>query len=91
VWNAVHLHRVLKSDLAYYHDWRPHLDLHKDAPEFRRVQPPQEGNIVAFAEVGDSIIATNAELPEFSSSSGPPKRVEAKTPMRADIQRGPSW
>lgn len=52
VLNAAHLHRVLKSYLAYYHDWRPHLGLHKDAPGFRRVQPPQEGNIVAFPEVG---------------------------------------
>jgi putative transposase len=52
VLNRAHLHRVLESYLAYYHGWRTHLALDKDAPGLRRVQPPQNGKIVAFPEVG---------------------------------------
>ena len=52
VLNRTHLHRVLESYLAYYHRRRTHLGLDKDAPEPRQVQPPEEGNIVAFPEVG---------------------------------------
>ena len=52
VLNQAHLHRVLESYLAYYHGWRTHLGLDKDAPEPRRVQLPEEGKIVAFPEVG---------------------------------------
>jgi len=47
-----HLHRLVQSYLAYYHDWRTHLSLNKDAPEPRRVQSSGEGKIVAFPEVG---------------------------------------
>jgi putative transposase len=43
---------ILESYFTYYHDWRTHLGLDKDAPEPRRVQPPQDGRIVAFSEVG---------------------------------------
>lgn len=46
------LHRLVQSYLAYHHGWRTHLGLGKDAPEPRRVQPPGEGKIVAFPEVG---------------------------------------
>ena len=52
VLNRAHLYHVLESHFAYYHDWRTHLGLDKDAPEPRRVQPPQDGKIVAFPEVG---------------------------------------
>jgi len=31
---------------------RTHLALDKEAPEPRRVQPPRDGKIVAFPEVG---------------------------------------
>jgi len=47
-----HRRRVLQSDLAYYHGCRTHFSLDKDAPEPRRVQPPEEGKISAFPEVG---------------------------------------
>ncbi len=50
--NQAHLRRVLQSYLAYYHGWRTHLSLDKDTPELRRVQPPDNGKIVAFPEVG---------------------------------------
>jgi hypothetical protein len=52
VLNRAHLHRVLESYLAYYHDWRTHLGLAKDSPQAQRVQPPEEGNIVAFPVLG---------------------------------------
>jgi transposase InsO family protein len=52
VLNRAHLHRLLENYLAYYHASRTHLGLDKDAPQARRVQPPEEGNIVAFPEVG---------------------------------------
>jgi len=52
VLNQAHLHRLLKSYFAYYHRSRTHLSLGKDAPEPRPVQGPQEGNIVAFPQVG---------------------------------------
>ena len=47
-----HLHRLLQSYFAYYHGWRTHLGLNKDAPEPRQVQPPGEGKIITFPEVG---------------------------------------
>lgn len=52
VLNRCHLYRLLKHYFAYYHDWRTHLGLDKESPQTRRVQWPQEGNIVAFPEVG---------------------------------------
>lgn len=52
VLNQAHLHRILQSYFTYYHSWRTHLGLNKDAPENRRVQAADEGNIVAFPEVG---------------------------------------
>jgi len=47
-----HLRRLLQSYFAYYHGWRTHLGLAKDAPEPRRVQPLGRGKIIAFPEVG---------------------------------------
>ena len=43
-----HLRRVLQSYLVYYHEWRTHLGLNKDAPEPRQVQAPGQGKIAAF-------------------------------------------
>jgi len=47
-----HLLRLLRDYLAYYHDWRCHLSLDKDAPHPRRAQSPSEGRIVEIPEVG---------------------------------------
>jgi putative transposase len=47
-----HLHRILRSNFAYYHRSRAHLSLGKDAPEARAVQPPSMGGIVELPEVG---------------------------------------
>lgn len=52
VLNRTHLHRLLETYFAYYHATRTHLGLDKDAPQARRMQPPEEGNIVACPEVG---------------------------------------
>jgi hypothetical protein len=52
VFNEGHLRRILLSYLRYYHRSRTHLALGKDAPEPRKVEPPDIGPIVAFPEVG---------------------------------------
>jgi len=46
------LRRTLTSYFAYYHEWRTHLSLGKDAPESRRIQPPQEGRVIEIPAVG---------------------------------------
>jgi transposase InsO family protein len=46
------LHRTLRAYCAYYHRWRTHLALGKDAPQSRRIQPPAEGVVVELREVG---------------------------------------
>jgi transposase InsO family protein len=52
VFSESSLRRTLTAYCAYYHDWRTHLSLRKDAPEARRVQPVTEGKVVAMPEVG---------------------------------------
>src|SRR5207248_1771380 len=46
------LRRALASYASYYHSWRTHLSLGKDAPQFRRMQPSAEGQVVEIREVG---------------------------------------
>jgi putative transposase len=46
------LHRTLTTYFAYYHGWRTHLSLAKDAPQARRTQPTSEGEVVQIREVG---------------------------------------
>ena len=52
VFNEDHLRRVLASYFQYYHRWRTHLSLTMDCPDARPVQPPAQGAVVAFPEVG---------------------------------------
>ena len=52
VMNDAHLRRVLRAYLAYSHEARTPLALGKDAPEPRRVEPPDRGQIVATPLVG---------------------------------------
>ena len=47
-----HLRRVLASYFQYYHRWRKHLSLTMGCPDTRPVQPPGQGAVVAFPEVG---------------------------------------
>jgi transposase InsO family protein len=52
VFNESSLRHVLSGYFAYYHDWRTHLSLSKDAPESRRVQAISDGEIIETAELG---------------------------------------
>jgi putative transposase len=46
------LRRTLTAYFTYYHHWRTHLSLGKDAPEPRRTQLPIEGPVREVLEVG---------------------------------------
>ena len=50
--NDWHLRRLLKSYFRYYHESRTHLSLEKDAPNSRKVEPPEFGKIVRVPQVG---------------------------------------
>jgi transposase InsO family protein len=52
VLNETHLRRLLRDYLTYYHRYRTHLSLEKDAPEPRSVERPDRGRIVASPMVG---------------------------------------
>jgi len=52
VLNEMHLRRLLKEYLAYYHGFRTHLGLGKDCPKTRAVEPPALGRIVELSMVG---------------------------------------
>jgi transposase InsO family protein len=52
VWNERSLRRTLRVYLAYYHHWRTHLALDKDAPDPRATQSPDHGAVVECAHVG---------------------------------------
>jgi transposase InsO family protein len=52
VFNEAGLRRTLSEYFSYYHGTRPHLSLEKDAPEPRKVHPPESGRVVAIAQAG---------------------------------------
>lgn len=52
VLNERHLRRIVARYLDYYHDWRTHLSLSKDAPNWRTVHPPDRGRVVEFSDLG---------------------------------------
>jgi len=52
VWNERSLRRHLQQYLTYYHEWRTHLSLDKDAPVPRAGQPPTCGTIVQVPHLG---------------------------------------
>jgi transposase InsO family protein len=52
VLNERHLRRILTAYFAYYHRARTHLALEKDAPDGRRIEPPELGTIIPIPEVG---------------------------------------
>ena len=47
-----HLRKLLGEYLEHYHRWRCHRSLDMDAPEHRRVQGPEHGDVVQAAEAG---------------------------------------
>jgi putative transposase len=46
-WNERSLRRILQAYVAYYHDWRTHLALEKDAPVPRPALGPGSGRVIA--------------------------------------------
>jgi putative transposase len=46
------LRRTLTAYFSYYHQWRTHLSLGKDAPQPRKRQWPWEGSVIEIPEVG---------------------------------------
>ena len=46
------LHRTLTAYCSYYHQWRTHLSLGKDAPHPRATQLPSQGRVVEIREMG---------------------------------------
>ena len=52
VWNETSLRRILRSYFHYYQTSRTHLALAKDTPLSRGVDRPENGRIVAIAQVG---------------------------------------
>ena len=52
VLGEAHLWRTLRRYFRYYHRYRTHLSLEKDAPEPRAVQDANLGRVIEFSEVG---------------------------------------
>ena len=52
VLDELHLRRILKSYLNYYHSCRTHLSLEKDGPDSRPVEPSEMGKVIAIPKVG---------------------------------------
>jgi hypothetical protein len=52
VFNELHLKRILRAYISYYHTARTHLALDKQCPEPRAVERPGRGNVIAFPPVG---------------------------------------
>jgi putative transposase len=52
VFGEPHLRRILTRYVAYYHRARTHLSLDKDAPDRRRVEPPELGMVIQIPQVG---------------------------------------
>lgn len=53
IWDEAHLHRIVRTYLAYYHGCRTHLSLNKDAPAGRVQESAEVGEIRAIPVVGD--------------------------------------
>jgi putative transposase len=64
VFNALHLKRILRDYLAYYHSCRTQLSLNKDRPDSRPVESPELGHILESPRVGACIIVICESLPE---------------------------
>ncbi len=52
IWNERALRHHLHQYVAYYHGWRTHLSLDKDAPDRRVGQPATDGRIAEVPHVG---------------------------------------
>ncbi len=47
-----HLRRIVSGYLNYYHEVRPHLSLDRNSPIPRRVDPPENGQVISKPMVG---------------------------------------
>ena len=47
-----HLKRILTNYFEYYHHSRPHLSLDRNSPTPREVEPPSQGEVISFRQVG---------------------------------------
>jgi hypothetical protein len=64
--NELHLRRLIRDDIPYYHEDRIHDSLEKDSP-FKRVvafKPDQSGPWIRFHASAACIIAAADRLPE---------------------------
>ena len=52
IFSEAHLYRILESYFDYYHRCRTHLSLDNDCPVPRATDPPDNGKVVAFPQVG---------------------------------------
>ena len=52
VLNERHLRRILRSYFGYYHESRTHLSLNRNSPIARKVDPPENGKVIAIPQVG---------------------------------------
>ena len=52
IFSEDHLRRILKNYFEYYNRYRVHQSLEMDAPEGRKIQPPEEGSVIAISHVG---------------------------------------
>jgi len=52
VFTEAHLLRILTEYFSYYHESRTHLSLERNAPTSRRVEPPEQGKVIAIPQVG---------------------------------------
>jgi putative transposase len=50
--NEDHLRWILRSYFDYYHNFRPHQGLDGDSPAPRAIDPPTNGQVIAFPQVG---------------------------------------
>jgi transposase InsO family protein len=68
VLNEMHLRRLLREYLAYYHGCRTHLGLGKDCPESRAVDPPERGVVVEMPMVGGLFVGPHKDQPPRRSA-----------------------
>jgi hypothetical protein len=52
IMNEVHLLRIIRAYMDYYHDSRTHLSLERNAPNPREVEPRSQGKVIAIPQVG---------------------------------------
>ncbi len=52
VFNEAHLIRILTDYFSYYHEAQTHLSLDRNAPRPRKIEPPEQGKVVAIPQVG---------------------------------------